>query len=165
LPGHAPWFDLGVTATPAGAVRCGLAVLLAGGVGACASSDTDAPAAKASSATIGAQLPVPARSTSPEQVASVYLRAAKAQDCRLTAALTLPHTWSWCRDPRLLDYRSVGSANFVPASEAGRDEKCVGFEMDTHGSSDGSMPIGWQPWRLCLVSTSAGWRLYDQGQG
>lgn len=108
---------------------------------------------------------VPDHSASPEQVARVYLQAAKAKNCDLTSALTLHNTWSWCSDPRLLDYRSVGSAYAVPASEAGRDEQCVGFEMDTHGSSDGSMPVGWQPWSLCLVRTKAGWRLYDQGQG
>lgn len=106
---------------------------------------------------------MPRRSASPEQVANVYLRAAKARNCTLTSALTLHHTWSWCDDPRLLGYRSVGPVYAVPAAEAGRPEQCVGFEMDTHGSSDGSMTVGWQPWGLCLVRTSAGWRVYDQG--
>jgi hypothetical protein len=64
-----------------------------------------------------------------------------------------------------LDYRSVGIAQIFPATTAGADEQCVPFEMNTHGSSDGSMPIGWQPWSLCLVHTNAGWRVYDQGQG
>lgn len=70
-----------------------------------------------------------------------------------------------CRDPRLLAYRSVGTAQFVPAAEAGVDAECVPFDIDTHGSSHGSMPTGWQPWRLCLVPTDAGWRVYDAGQG
>jgi hypothetical protein len=65
----------------------------------------------------------------------------------------------------LLGYRSVGKAYFVPASEVGRNEECVPFHMYTHGSSDGTIPTGWQPWQLCLVRTRAGWRLYDQGQG
>jgi hypothetical protein len=95
----------------------------------------------------------------------VYLRAAFTGDCNLTARLTLPRTWSWCKDPILLGYRSVQSAQYVPASMAGRNEECVDFEMDTHGSSDGTMPTGWQPWGLCFVKTRVGWRLFDQGQG
>jgi hypothetical protein len=107
----------------------------------------------------------PPAAASPGRVARVYLRAALTGNCALTAALTTSHTWSWCSDPNLLDYRSVGMTYKVPASMAGRNEQCVGFEMYTHGSSDGSMPAGWQPWSLCLVRTAAGWRLYDQGQG
>jgi hypothetical protein len=102
---------------------------------------------------------------SPERVARVYLHAALTGNCKLTAELTLPHTWNWCDDPKLLDYRSVRSPDRVPASEAGRNEECVAFEMYTHGSSDGTMPTGWQPWGLCFVKTFAGWRLFDQGQG
>lgn len=107
----------------------------------------------------------PPASASPERVGRLYLRAAFTGNCGLTADLTLSHTWSWCDDPKLLDYRSVGKAYSVPASEAGRNEECVSFQMYTHGSSDGTMPIGWQPWGLCFVWTRAGWRLYDQGQG
>jgi hypothetical protein len=107
----------------------------------------------------------PPAAASPEQVARVYLRAAVTGNCKLTAELTLRHTWTWCDDPKLLDYQSVQSPDYVPASEAGRNEECVTFEMYTHGSSDGSMPTGWQPWSLCLVKTPAGWRLFDQGQG
>jgi hypothetical protein len=58
----------------------------------------------------------------------------------------------------------VRSPWFSPASESGRNEECVPFEMYTHGSSDGTMPVGWQPWELCLVRTPSGWRLWDQGQ-
>jgi len=107
----------------------------------------------------------PPVAASPEQVARVYLHAAFSGDCTLTAALTLPHTWSWCSNPKLLDYRSVKRPGYVPASEAGRNEECVGFWMDTRGSQDGSLPAGWQPWSLCLVKTHVGWRVYDQGQG
>jgi hypothetical protein len=108
---------------------------------------------------------IPPATASPEQVARAYLSAAYAGNCALTAELTMAHTWSWCDDPKLLHYRSVRTAQAVPASAAGRNEECVPFEMYTNGSSDGSMPTGWQPWNLCLVRTSAGWRLYDQGQG
>ena len=94
-----------------------------------------------------------------------YLHAAVTGNCTMTAWLTLSNTWSWCSDPKLLHYRSVGHVERVPASIAGANEECVDFEMDTHGSSDGSMPVGWQPWMLCLVKTHDGWRLYDQGQG
>ena len=75
------------------------------------------------------------------------------------------HTWSWCRDPQLLGYRAFRASFNVPASIAGRDEQCVPFVMNTHGSSDGSMPVGRQSWSLCLVKTSAAWRVYDQGSG
>lgn len=110
--------------------------------------------------------PAPPAAASPERVARVYLRAAFTGKCVLTAELTLPQaTRNWCNDPKLLNYRSVGSPYRVPASEAGRNEECVAFQMYTHGSSDGSMPTGWQPWSLCFVRTPVGWRLYDQGQG
>lgn len=107
----------------------------------------------------------PPTAASPERVARVYLRAASSGNCALTVDLTTSMTWSWCSDPRLLRYRSVGRAYHVPASEAGRNEECVNFEMYTHGSSDGTMPTGWAPWGLCFVRTAVGWRLYDQGEG
>ena len=47
----------------------------------------------------------------------------------LTAALTTSNTWSWCSDPKLLDFRPVGEAYLVPAAIAGRNEQCVDFEM------------------------------------
>jgi hypothetical protein len=109
--------------------------------------------------------PLPPAATTPVALVSAYLAGAKAGDCSFTRALTQKHTWAWCDDPKLLDYRSVRAAQFRPASQAGVDEQCVPFEMDTHGSSDGSMPSGWQPWSLCLNHTDAGWRVYDQGQG
>jgi hypothetical protein len=131
-----------MTMREGGAVRVGLSLLLAGDLASACSSSPSAP--------------VPPPSSSPEQVARIYLRAAKAEDCDLTAALTLPHTRSWCDDPRLLDYRSVNSADLLPASQAGRDQECVGFYMYTHASSSGWQHEGWQPWSLCLVKTSAG---------
>ena len=133
---------------------CGLMLIcLAGVLMAC----SGAPSA--------AGVSVPPVAASPERVARVYLHAAVTSNCGLTAELTLSHTWNWCDDPKLLDYRGVRSPYYVPASNAGRNEECVPFEMDTHGSSDGSMPTGWQPWSLCLVKTPVGWRLYDQGMG
>lgn len=108
---------------------------------------------------------LPPASTAPVALVSTYLAAAKAGDCTVTRALTQKHTWAWCHDPKLLDFKAIGAAQFAPAAEAGVDEQCVPFDMDTHGSSDGSMPTGWQPWSLCLVQTHAGWRVYDQGQG
>lgn len=109
-------------------------------------------------------VPTPPAAASPEQVARSYLRAARTGNCTLTAELTLSNTWSWCSDPKLLDYRGVHKPWFTPASESGRAEECVPFQMYTHGSSDGTMPVGWQPWELCLVRTPGGWRLWDQGQ-
>jgi hypothetical protein len=121
--------------------------------------------AACSAATNASGAPAPPATASPGQVARAYLSAADTGNCALTAELTTANTWSWCDDPKLLHYRSVGSAQAVPASEAGRNEECVPFEMYTNGSSDGSMPTGWQPWSLCFVRTRTGWRLYDQGQG
>lgn len=121
--------------------------------------------AACSAATKASSDPAPSATASPGQVARAYLSAADTGNCALTAELTTANTWSWCDDPKLLHYRSVGGAQAVPASEAGRNEECVPFEMYTNGSSDGSMPTGWQPWSLCFVRTRAGWRLYDQGQG
>src|SRR5262245_15891539 len=92
---------------------------------------------------------IPPVAASPERVARAYLHAARTSNCRLTAELTLSHTWNWCDDPKLLDYREVRAPYYVPASNAGRNEECVPFEMYTHGSSDGTMPTGWQPWELC----------------
>jgi len=135
-------------------IACALVLVSAAGVFVACSGTSEASG-----------VPAPPASASPRHVALVYLRAASTGDCTLTARLTTSGTWSWCRDPELLHYRSVGKAYFVPASIAGRNEECVNFEMYTHGSSDGSMPTGWQPWSLCFIRTRAGWRLYDQGQG
>jgi hypothetical protein len=110
-------------------------------------------------------VPAPPAAASPGRVARVYLRAAVVGDCDLTARLTLPQSWSWCSDPKLLAYRDVGRVYHVPASEAGRSEECVDFGMDTSGSSDDTIPAGWSGWGLCFVETHAGWRLYDQGTG
>src|ERR1700722_6391181 len=121
--------------------------------------------AACSAATKASGDPAPPATASPGQVARAYLSAADTGNCALTAELPTANTWSWCDDPKLLHYRSVGSAQAVPASEAGRNEECVPFELYTNGSSDGSMPTGWQPWSLCFVRTRVGWRLYDQGQG
>jgi hypothetical protein len=118
-----------------------------------------------SSTSPAAGVSTPPVAASPERVARVYLRAALTGNCKLTAELTLPQTWNWCDDPKLLSYRSVRNPNHVPASEAGRSEECVEFEMYTHGQPDGTMPTGWQPWSLCFVKTPGGWRLLDQGQG
>lgn len=112
----------------------------------------------------GSDIAGPPPAAPPERIARIYLHAAVTGDCKLTSQLTLTGgTWSWCTDPKLLAYRSVGEA--YRWSSAGRHEECVGFQMATHGSSDGTMPVGWQPWELCFVRTRAGWRLNDQGQG
>jgi hypothetical protein len=108
----------------------------------------------------------PPSAAPPGQVARAYLRAALTGNCKLTAELTLPKsTWNWCKDPKLLGFRSVQSPYSVTAPQTGRSGECVAFEIYTHGSSDGSMPVGWQPWSLCFAQTGAGWRVYGQGQG
>ena len=55
--------------------------------------------------------PLPPASTAPVALVSAYLAGAKAGDCSFTRALTQKHTWAWCNDPKLLDYRSIGAAN------------------------------------------------------
>jgi hypothetical protein len=137
---------------PVRAVACAL-MLASAAAGAAACSGADRTS-----------IPAPPANASPGRVARAYLRAAVAGDCDLTAELTLPHTWSWCIDPKLLAYQSVSRPQFVAASEASRNEECVNFGMDTNGSSDDTIPSGWAPWGLCFVRTHAGWRLYDQGQ-
>jgi hypothetical protein len=94
-----------------------------------------------------------------------YLQKAKEQDCAATRAVTLPHTWAWCSNPRLRDFKALGGPVSVPASIAGRDEQCVNFQMFTTGDSEGTIPAGWRPWSLCFVKTQNGLRLYDQGTG
>ncbi|BDZ50236.1 hypothetical protein GCM10025867_24770 [Frondihabitans sucicola] len=99
-------------------------------------------------------------------MAATYLAAAKNQDCGLTRALAAKDgTWSWCSDPRLLSYTDVGRPFAVGKHSSPVPQECVRFTMTTTGSSDGSMPVGEEPWSLCFVHAAEGWRLYDQGQG
>jgi hypothetical protein len=143
----------GVTAKLArSGLRCALAVALTATLASCG----DAKA--------GRTPPLPPVPTTPGSVVAAYLAAAKSGDCTLTRALTQKSTWAWCDDPKLLDYRSVGAAVVVRATGGAAEEQCVAFEMDTHGSADGTIPIGWQPWSFCLVHTDGGWRVGDQGQ-
>lgn len=111
------------------------------------------------------QRSLPAASATVSTVAAAYLDAAVRHDCWFTAKLTQDNTWSWCFDPRMKAYRDVSAPGFVPASEAGVDEQCVSFTMTTAGSSDGTIVDGQEPWGLCFVRTTSGWRLHDQGQG
>ena len=76
-------------------------MVIAVGVGAhrWASATTTHPAARSQT--------VLTKASSPEEVARAYLAAAKSGDCDLTRTLTLGHTWAWCSDPQLIDYRNV----------------------------------------------------------
>jgi hypothetical protein len=109
--------------------------------------------------------PIPAASAPVATVADIYLKAAKDQDCGLTRALTTSNTWAWCTAPQLLNYDKVQAPDFSPARTSGVNEQCVAFMMDITASSDGSMQAGSEPWTYCVVHTSKGWRLWDQGQG
>jgi hypothetical protein len=155
------------------AARVTVAIASAAVLCACADGGTargtgQAPTGTAPSAVYtGATTPsdLPPASASAEQVAEMYLSAAKSGNCALTRELTLGHTWAWCDDPKLVNYRNVAAPIFVSAAEAGQDVEDIAFDMDTNGSSDGTIPKGWAPWGLELTHTATGWRLWDQGTG
>ena len=107
--------------------------------------------------------PLPPAGASVADVAAAYLDAAVRQDCAFTRALTLGCTHAWCTPPTMTAYRNLEELVLLLKEQAGRDEKCVSFEMTTTESSDGSLTAGTRPWSLCFVSTADGWRLYDQG--
>jgi hypothetical protein len=94
-----------------------------------------------------------------------YLAAAKAGDCQLTRALTLPSTWSWCTHPKALDYRSIRKPQRVQPKIIGgvKGVVSVPFEVKTDGGS--GIPPGWMYWSFDLIRTNDGWRVRDQGQG
>ncbi len=97
-------------------------------------------------------------------MARARLAAAKKGDCALTKQLTLSRTLAWCDDPKLVDYRNVhpldGMQTPGPGSPAVR---AITLEINTAGSSDGSLPAGWMPWTFLFTQGPDGWRLYDQG--
>lgn len=104
------------------------------------------------------------KASSPEEVARAYLVAAKDGDCDLTRRLTLGHTWPWCSDPKLIDYRDVKVfSGLQTQGPGGPPVQAVTFEINTSGSSDTSMSAGWGPWTFLLTHGPDGWRLYDQG--
>jgi hypothetical protein len=108
--------------------------------------------------------PLPPSSADVRTVARAYVRAAEHEDCSVTRALTTSHTWAWCSDPRLISVRGM-TADTLVTGGVSRPEHCVAFDMTTTGSSDETMPRGAESWGFCFVPTSAGWRLWDQGQG
>src|SRR2546421_1201047 len=72
-----------------------------------------------------ADVSIPSVAASPARVARVSLHAALASNCKLTAALPLPHTCNWCDDPKMPDYRGARPPYSVSALTAGRNEECV----------------------------------------
>jgi hypothetical protein len=138
------------------AVIAAVAVLAVGGISGAVIHQIRAPRGQ-----------IPAASSPVSAVAATYLAAAKDHDCGLTHALTAKdgNTWAWCSNPRLLSYKHISRPYTVGKYSSPTPQKCVDFTMTTTGSSDGSMPKGEEPWGLCFVHTSDGWRLFDQGQG
>lgn len=107
---------------------------------------------------------LPTQYSSPKEVAQAYLAAAKNGDCDLTRKLTLSHTFAWCSDPKLNDYRDVHVFGGLQTPGPGSPEvQAVTFEINTPGSSDGTMAAGWMPWTFLMAKGSDGWRVYDQG--
>lgn len=114
------------------------------------------------------QRAIPPASASPEQVLDVYLRAAKAHDCILTAALMAPGTQiePWCGGhnpantmlgdaPEILDYsRDGGSVG----------DNCYPVDITQTGVT-GAEPGDLPGWEFCFVHTPEGWRLNDEGYG
>lgn len=113
------------------------------------------------------QRPLPAASASLHEVATAYLDAAVRQDCGMTRALsTAGARFSWCTSPTMTSYRALTGPTVLTSKQVdGPEQKCMSFWMTNTESSDGSLQAGDQPWDLCFVSTPAGWRVANQGQG
>jgi hypothetical protein len=121
-------------------------------------------------------LRLPPKSAPVQQVLRVYLRAAKAHNCRLTQALTTgqneqdawgcDRAWSLYDDhPELIAYKNIGAMYHVPAAGDGSvAEECIPVdirEADMDGAPPGALP----GWEFCFARTPGGWRLIDGGYG
>ena len=140
------------------ATSAAVAVVVAVGVGShlWAGATTTNPAAHSQTALT--------KASSPAVVARAYLAAVKSGDCDLTSTPTLSHTWAWCSDPKLIDYRDMKVFSGLQTPGPGAPPvQAVTFEINTSGSSDGSIAAGWMPWTFLLTHGPDGWRLYDQG--
>lgn len=111
--------------------------------------------------------PLPAASASLHEVATAYLDAAVRQDCEMTRALTIPgDVFAWCTSPTMTAYRDLAGPTALTAEQAGgQEEQCLSFEMTGSEAGAKSLQSAARPWSLCLVSTPAGWRVANQGQG
>jgi hypothetical protein len=100
---------------------------------------------------------VPGVDATLSSTAQTYMDAAKRNDCGMTRALTSSHTTAWCDGPRLLSYRFL--------ARTGDDGECMAYSITTDTGLDGTDRGGTEGWSFCYRHTSAGWRLWDQGQG
>jgi hypothetical protein len=130
------------------------------------------------SQTSQAEVRLPPKGASSEQVLRVYLRAAQAHDCAVTVALSVgsdERDGAFCGGgsflglddhPNLLSYKNIGAVSRVSASDTGEGfaEECIQVdikETDMNGAEPGELP-GWQ---FCFRRTSSGWRITDEGYG
>ena len=113
------------------------------------------------------QRPLPAAGASLHEVATAYLDAAVRQDCGFTRAMTVrEQLFAWCTSPTMTAYRDLtGPTVLTPDQTGGPEQQCLSFRMTSTESGDASLEAGDQPWSLCFVSTPAGWRVANQGQG
>lgn len=111
--------------------------------------------------------PVPPSNASALTVARAFLHAAERRDCPSMRALSDPDDTRWCvswlsnalgDDPRLLSH---GRLEVVPGSGSGETDFTV--TITVRGVS--GMEDGTDAWGLVLRSTSAGWRVSDEGTG
>ena len=111
--------------------------------------------------------PTPTPTTTPDAFTRIYLSAAKDGDCRFLRRYTdtSVSVSTFCADPKVRQFRNIRAPIFVSASVAGVDEQDVDFEMNTGGSSDGTIPSGWYDWGVSLRKTKTGWRVHDDGTG
>lgn len=108
---------------------------------------------------------LPSASASVEQTAVAYLANWAAGRCDTLDALSTPGQRDGCSGVTLLGYGDIGAVQILQPPETAQKQDCVPTQIDSDGSADGSFPTGWQPWNLCFVQTSQGWRLIDSGQG
>ncbi|KHK99423.1 hypothetical protein LK09_01810 [Microbacterium mangrovi] len=113
------------------------------------------------------QREIPPASASPDQVLDVYLRAAKAHDCAVAAALIAPGADldPLCGPRNPLDALLGSSGEILDYSRA---EGPVGdcypvdlVETGMDGAEAGNLP----GWEFCFVQTPQGWRISDEGHG
>lgn len=124
------------------------------------------------------QVAVPAAQATPENVIRTYIRALDAHDCVTAEALVTDDmrsgAKSWCRNVAHLSRVDINRHVVEQLQDSGRSvheevaNVPVTFDLDWRlFHNDASMDEGRTVWGFLLVrdSTSAPWRVFDQGTG
>jgi hypothetical protein len=94
------------------------------------------------------------------QAAEAYLDAAVRHDCWYTHTHTENSTFSWCSDPEMIKFSSVGPADKDPYTTS-----CawnVGFAMTDTRASDETIPAGNTLWYFYFTKDNGAWKVCDQ---